>query len=210
MRKSSALLAALLLVGFAAPAAAQAWDTPSFFAPRPHDDVGAYLIKPEGGDLGVVAIWRQSGNINLGVRGGIGGDSDDRVFMLGAELYGPVPLATTGLPILLAWNTGIGAGFNGVTSLRIPLGVSIGLDLGRESGLAITPYVHPRATFDLFVIERANGEEDTETDFDVEVDIGADVQLGERWLLRAGFSLANVEVFGVGLAYRLPRAVAVR
>ncbi|MGH7504077.1 MAG: hypothetical protein ACRELX_00425 [Longimicrobiales bacterium] len=201
---------AFALAAVAGPLEAQAWDTPSFFAPRAHDDVGAYIIKPESGDVGVIAMWRQSGNINLGVRGGIGGDSDGRIILLGAELYGPLPLTTTGLPLLLAWNTGIGAGFDGVTNLRIPLGVSVGVELGQGTGVSFLPYVHPRATFDLSAFERANGEEETETEFNFEIDIGADIQLGERWLLRAGASLAESEVFGVGLAYRIPRPVAVR
>ena len=140
MRARSGLIALMLGAAVTAPAAAQAWDNPSFFAPRAHDDVGLYLINPEGGDLGFTAMWRQSGNINLGVRGGIGGDSDNRIWLLGAELYGPLNLAT-GMPLLFAWNTGVGASFgDGYTAMRIPLGVSVGIDLGQAgAGISILP-----------------------------------------------------------------------
>lgn len=211
MRARSGVMALTFIAVITGPAAAQAWDNPSFFAPRAHDDIGAYLINPEGGDLGFAAIWRQSGNINLGVRGGIGGDSDNRLWLLGAELYGPLQLAT-GMPLLLAWNTGIGASFgDGFTAMRIPLGVSVGIDLGQAgAGVSILPYVHPRAVFDLFAIEQASGEEETDSEFDFEVDVGADVGIGERWILRGGVSLLNSTTFGFGVAYRIPRPVSVR
>jgi hypothetical protein len=210
MRARSGLIALTLLAAIKGPAAAQAWDNPTFFAPRAHDDIGAYLVNPEGGDLGFAAIWRQSGNINLGVRGGVGGDSDDRIWLLGAELYGPLNLAT-GAPLLLAWNTGVGASFgDGFTALRIPLGVSVGIDLGAAgAGISILPYVHPRAVFDLVAVEIGD-EEETDSEFDFDVDIGADIGIGERWILRGGVSLVNSTTFGFGVAYRIPRPVTVR
>ena len=208
MRARTALLAALAVLVGTAPAAAQAWDTPSFFAPRAHDDIGVYLVNPDDGDLGVAGIWRQSGNINLGVRGGFAGDFD--VWQLGAELYGPLNLST-GTPLLLSWITGIGASFaDNVTGMRIPLGVSAGLELGEAgSGITIVPYAHPRVVFDLVSVELGD-EEETETEFDVELDLGADVQIGDRWIVRGGVSILDNTTFGVGVAYRIPRGVSVR
>jgi hypothetical protein len=208
MRARSALLAWAMVFAGAAPLAAQAWDNPSFFAPRAHDDIGVYLVNPENGDLGFAGIWRQSGNINLGVRGGFFGDFD--VWQLGAELYGPLGLSM-GTPLLLSWITGIGASFaDNVTALRIPLGVSVGLELGGAgSGVVIVPYVHPRAVFELVAIEIGD-EEETETDFDLDLDLGADVQIGERWIVRGGISLPESTTFGLGIAYRIPRPISVR
>ena len=210
MYARSALLGVLLILAAAAPAAAQAWDNPSFFAPRAHDDIGVYVINPDDGDLGFAGIWRQSGNINLGVRGGFAGDFD--VWQLGAELYGPLSLPLGGTPLLLAWNTGIGASFgDGFTALRIPLGASIGFEFGGTgSGITIVPYAHPRAVFELIALELTNDEEETDTEFDLDLDLGADVQIGERWIVRGGVSLPESTTFGLGIAYRIPRPISVR
>ncbi len=208
LRRSIAVAGACAL-GLVSPAFGQAWDTPTFFSPRAHDDLGAYVIKPEAGDWGVIGIWRQSGGINLGVRGGVGGDSDDRTVLIGAELFGPLSFEGTS-PLAFAWVTGIGASFDGVTSLRIPLGVSIGASLGPEGGAVLTPYIHPRVALDVSTVELANGEEETDTDFDVDLDLGADLDIAGRWILRAGYAIGDNSVFGIGLAFRTGRGVEVR
>ena len=99
----------------AAPASAQMWDSPTFFAPRPGEDLGLYLIDSDGGgDVGVMAIWRQQGNLNLGVRGGVAGDN----IMIGSEFFGD--LTGPGRPLLMAWNLGVGATFaDNVTVVRV-------------------------------------------------------------------------------------------
>jgi hypothetical protein len=202
------ILAALVLVaGVAVPAAGQNWETPTFFAPRPHDDLGVHLIKPNRGDWGVVGVWRQSGGINLGVRGGIAGPSGDRSILIGAELFGPLNVLGPDSPLGLYWVTGIGAGFNGVTALRIPLGVSLGLNLGTGNVVA-TPYVHPRVALDIATYSVGNDER-TDTDLNFDADLGVDVQFGPSLVGRFGVSL-DAEVFGFGLAYRLGRRAVVR
>ena len=68
MRKRIFGSAFIFLLVLPAAGRAQHWETPTFFAPRPADDIGAYLVDTEGGDIGLAGIWRQSGNVNLGVR----------------------------------------------------------------------------------------------------------------------------------------------
>lgn len=202
---SSALTAVLLLAG-AAPAAAQAWDVPSFFPPRPGEDVGLYLIDPSGsGDLGFAAIWRQEGNLNLGVRGGLAGGDH---FSLGAEFHGPLDILGPGSPVLVSWILGLGATFNDVTMLRVPLGASVGLDIN-AGRLQLMPYIHPRLAFDLFAFD-VGGEEETETEFNFEIDAGADLSLGPRFVLRVGATFGESEALGVGIAYRTGRRLIVR
>lgn len=190
-------MAGVLVVVMAAPAAAQHWDSPTFFSPRLRADLGAYLVNPDGGDLGAVGIWRQTAGINLGVRGGIGGHDDDRTVLLGAELFGPISMQASGIE--LAWVTGIGASINGVTTLRIPAGVSIGTTLG--SNIQFTPYAHPRVALDVFTFER-DGEDETDTEFNFDIDVGADVAFSPSIVLRVGATLGDQDVFGVGLGFR--------
>lgn len=216
--RNSVYAFAILIAVSAAPAAGQAWDSPSFFAPRPGEDIGVFVTLPEEefGDVGVQAIWRQEGNLNLGVRGGFGGHSGNRSILLGAEYYGNLPIGGT-YPINATWIVGVGAGFDDdITALRVPLGVSIGTYLGRGA-MRIQPYVHPRVAFDLVAIDLGD-EEQTETDFSFALDIGADLDLSPSWAVKAGYSFVwgpdfdtsfdfYPNTFGAGIVYRMPRRV---
>jgi hypothetical protein len=116
MRKLSYVFMIGLLAGSAVEVAAQAWDVPSFFSPRPGEDIGIYVVDMDGADdLGIVGIWRQEGNLNLGVRAGV---LDGDHISLGAEFYGPI--RGVNAPIYMSWLLGAGGTFNGVTWLRIP------------------------------------------------------------------------------------------
>lgn len=191
----------------AAPLSAQAWDVPSFFSPRPGEDIGLYVIDAEGpGDLGFAGIWRQEGNINLGVRAGLAGGDH---FSVGAEFYGPLDLLGPQSPVLVSWIVGAGATFNDATWLRIPLGASIGMNLGSSSSIRILPYVHPRVSFDLVAYDTGAGEE-TDTEFNFDLDLGADVALGQQFVLRVGATIGEWDAIGVGVAYRMGRRLVVR
>ena len=216
MRTHLAVTAALLLAT-AAPAAAQAWDSPTFFAPRPGEDLGIFVTVPDGEEVGFQAIWRQQGNLNLGVRGGMGGDEGDRSWLLGAEFYGWLPIS--GVPLDMSWLLGFGAGFDDdITLLRVPLGVSLGRVIGEGGTFVVQPYVHPRVAFDLAAVETGPDNEETETDFSFAVDIGADVAFSPSLVLKVGYTFAEgpdfdteldfyPNTFGAGIAWRMPRRV---
>jgi hypothetical protein len=209
MRIRTLFLAGAALFIATGDAHAQAWDNPGFFSPRPGDDIGLYVLSPENGDAGLAGIWRQSGNINLGVRAGIGGRSGDRTVLVGAEFFGPLNLET-GTNLLLSWIVGAGASFDGLTWLRIPVGASIGIPVAAGGGLTILPYAHPRAALDVFVFDLGDDEEETETELNFDIDIGADFELGSSWVIRAGATFGVEDTFGAGIAYRIPRRVVVR
>lgn len=178
------------------------------------DDIGVYFFKtdaPRGFDdpTGLVGIWRQSGNINLGVKAGVGDmNNAGETILVGAELYGPLGslLPNTGLE--LAWNFGAGAVFgDDYAVFSVPVGMSIGVRLGSGS-VSILPYVHPRVALDITSIEFAGGEE-TDTDGSFAVDLGADISLGSSLILRVGGSMGDRDAFGAGLAVRWPRGISV-
>jgi hypothetical protein len=193
------------------PVAAQMvmWDTPSFLGPLPADDIGVYAFRPDFGDWGFAGIWRQSGNVNLGARVGLGGAPGARIVLVGAELSQPLRLFGPATPLEVSGTLGLGAGFNSVTSLRVPLGATVGLVLP-IGGARLTPYVHPRLAFDLHAWDANNGER-TETELNVPVDLGADMQIGASFVVRFGASLDRGDtVIGAGVALRIPRRVEVR
>jgi hypothetical protein len=169
MRMRSFVLALGLLAAAAAPLTAQAWDAPSFFSPRPGEDIGLYLIDADGVD-------------DIGIAGIRGIQS----------------------PLLLSWIVGVGGTFNGATWLRVPAGLSIGVDVDAGS-LRILPYVHPRIAFDYVSF---NDDSDSELNFDL--DLGADIGLGPQFVLRFGATVGEWDAIGVGVAYRLGRRVVVR
>jgi hypothetical protein len=214
MRAKAVLGMLALLALLQAPAGAQLiwWDAPSYFSPRPMDDIGVYVSRSTGiiDATGLSAIWRQSGNINLGVRAGVGDLQDaGETVLVGAELYGPLTSLLPGTGIDVAWMLGAGAVFGDAHTLfSVPLGASIGMQFG-TSGLQIMPYIHPRVSLDVIAVEFDEGEEETDTEAAFAVDLGADVNLGDRLILRAGGSFIDRKAFGVGLALRWPRPISV-
>jgi hypothetical protein len=203
------MIAAVLCVVAGSVQGQVPWDAPTFFSPRPAEDIGIYVWQPEqaGADYGIAGIWRQHGNLSLGVRAGLAGGDD---YMVGAEFFGPLNLLGPQSGILMSWVLGLGATFDGVTQLRVPLGVSAGVNLG-AGGIQLMPYVHPRVAFDLLAWQQGDREE-TDTEFNFAVDVGADAALGEAFVLRVGATLVGPgsPTFGAGIAYRMSRRLVVR
>lgn len=209
--KTRYILFAIPVIALAAlvrPAAAQTWDTPTFFAPGPHDEIGVYLIDPDGGDVGLMGIWRQSGRINLGIRAGFGGRSGDHTTIVGAEFSGPLVTAGGAQPFAVSWSTGVGAAFDGITWFRVPAGVSVGINIPGPS-FTLTPYVHPRLALDIFSYSSDN-RDDTDVELNADFDIGADLAVGAAWTFRLGITRGDSDVIGVGAAYRFQRGAEVR
>jgi hypothetical protein len=205
MRKLSYVFMIGLLAGSAVEVAAQPWDVPSFFSPRPGEDIGIYVVDMDGADdLGIVGIWRQEGNLNLGVRAGV---LDGDHISLGAEFYGPI--RGVNAPIYMSWLLGVGGTFNGATWLRIPAGVSIGTIFDAGS-LDIMPYLHPRVALDYVSWDAPAGVDDSDSELNFDLDLGADISLGPQWVFRFGATVGDFDGIGVGIAYRMGRRLVVR
>lgn len=207
MRAIMGVVAGALLA--TSPAAAQAWDSPTFFSSAPPEDIGVFLTFPDGGDVGFMGSWRQGGSIGLGIRAGFTEFGDAGNVLLGAEFYGGLGYLMGGTPLEAAWYSGVGATFgDGADLYRVPLGVSVGMPLGTQ-GVRIRPYLLPRVVFDLVVLDDAAGD-DTSTEVDFALDLGADVAVGDRLILKVGSTLTGEQIFGVGLTWRMTRGVAIR
>ena len=214
MKKIKVLLLTIVgLISLHGGANAQSWDAPMFFSPRSTDEIGLYVTRTARilpcDATGLVGIWRQSGNLDLGVRAGVG-DLDDAggTVLVGAELSGSLNKLVPELGVDLAWNLGAGAVFgSNYTLFSVPLGLSAGVRLGSGS-LQIAPYAHPRISFDIEAFD-VDGEEQTDTDGSVALDLGADINLGPSFILKLAGSLFDREAFGIGLALRWPRPVSV-
>lgn len=197
MRKLTIMLIGLALAGGASGLNAQAWDTPSFMGPRPGADLGVYLVDGDVGDLGVHAIWRSTRTMNLGLRLGFL-DAGDGVLQLGAETWGDIIMEGVDFPLDLTWTAGAGASFNGVTTVSVPVGLSLGktFDVGAAS---MQVYGHPRLALVAF---NNPVTDDLDLDLESQFDLGADVYLSQAVTLRVGVSLGNGDALGIGLAWR--------
>lgn len=200
--KTVMIAAAALLT--ASGAQAQIWDAPSFLPPRPGDDVGIYLSQPDGSDFALQGIWRQGGNLNLGVRVGYVDSGLSDALLAGAETWGALMSAGADFPVDISWTLGLGAAFGDFTLLSVPVGVTVGRVLVL-SPVTLQVYGHPR----LALVAASNGN-NTTTDLEGFFDLGGDVHLNEQWKVRLGFTLGGADAFGVGLARRFGRGVAVR
>lgn len=200
-----ARMLAIVFVALFAASSAQAqvaWDAPSFMPPRPGDDIGLYLN--DRGDFGIEGIWRQHGNLNLGLRLGYIDTPGDGIVTVGAETWDLLAAAGTTLPVDVGWTLGVGAAFNGGTTLGVPVGLTFGAPVvvGR---LMLQPYLHPRLGVFLHSVA-----DDTHLDLEGMFDLGVDAVLNENLKLRIGASFGGNDALGVGLAYRWTRGVTVR
>ena len=195
--------AVTILLCVAAPAAGQAWDAPSFFAPGAANSLGVYFVTPDDVDPGLVAIWRQGDrNFDLGARVGLL-DFADPLFLVGAEASGAVLRAGRDLPLDADWTLGLGATFgDDATLFRIPVGLAVGGEIDAGS-FTLYPYVHPRIALETFA-----ADDESETDFNVVADLGLDLRLGRAWLLRFGATFGDRDALGIGLAWRTARGVS--
>jgi hypothetical protein len=214
MKKSKVfVLTIMAVIALQREVAAQSWDAPMFFSPRSTDELGLYVTRTNrsfpGDATGLLGLWRQSGNVDLGVRAGVG-DLDDAggTVLVGAELSSSLNSLLPELGFDLAWNLGAGAVFgSNYTLFSVPVGLSAGVRLGAGS-LQFLPYAHPRISFDIEAFD-VDGEEETDTDGSVALDLGADINLGPSFILKVAGSLFDREAFGIGLALRWPRPVSV-
>ena len=203
MHTRSAVLAIIALAAFAPSAQAQ-WDAPSFLAPRPSEDIGLYVLDTDGADLGIEGIWRQRGNLNLGVRLGYLDTAGDGLVVAGAETWGGIFSAGPDFPVDVSWTLGAGALIGDGVSFSVPAGLTIG------RALVLTPisfqvYGHPR-----LALQASSVDSNTDLDLHALFDLGADVYLSDNLTGRLGFTLGGVDAWGLGLAYQFGRGIEVR
>ena len=208
----AAALAALALV--TAPAAhAQAWNSPSFQAPR----IAARELNfslADGGDAGTTLgfQWRQGFaprtqlSFDLGIADPDGPNSDT-YFLVGGQIGYQMTTATRDMPLDMMFTGGFfGALGDPVNLVRVPVGVSMGHRFPLEGGMAITPYLHPRLSFD-FCSEVCAAPDD-KSDFGFNVDLGANFEFSRQLALRLSAMFGGSDVFGdddafgVSLAWR--------
>ena len=144
---------ALALLLAVTKADAQALNYPSLQVPTAstRDYTGAL----SGGDGTTLLFqWREGWTarrhlqLDVGIADRKGSES---LLMLIGGAFGQELLRASGdQPLDLLFTGGVGMSFgDGVSLLRVPIGLSIGHTFDLDDGMSLTPYVHPRASIDV-------------------------------------------------------------
>lgn len=206
------LVKRFLLVALLAPAiaGAQSYTYPAFQLPtlveREYNFAAA-----DGGKAGTTLLfqWREATGPRwqLGVDAGLAdpdGNASTRL-VLGGHAAWQWTRATTDFPFDVAVTGGLGfSGVDGHNVWRLPIGASVGHRFDLDGGMSITPFVHPRLSFDRCNDCRLGG---TDSKLNVAVDLGGSLQITEQVALRiaitAGGSdyLSSGNGIGLGVAW---------
>lgn len=190
----------------------QAWNYPSFQPPA-HVAREYNFAIAGAGNTGATFVgqWREGfrPTTHLVFEAGVsdGGDADSR-FLLGAGFATTVFGSQPNLPVDILLTAGAYPSFGGgVTLVRVPVGLTLGKRLALQD-FAITPYVHPRLSFDFC----SGGCGDDNLDFSINFDLGADLEINPQLGFRASILLTGGDsfddnAFGASLVWR-PRGVS--
>lgn len=196
-----------IIIAAAAPLQAQAYYypalQPSRIAEREYNfalaDIG------NGGGTAIIFQWREGlGNPRMQFTMDVGFvDSDvngaDTRLVIGGGLAYQLTTSSTDMPfdVVLAGGLGLSTG-DDVTILRIPFGAVVGHRFPLEGNFAITPYVHPRLSLDRISFPSPI---DSESDTNLEVDIGANFEFTPQMAVRLGATLGDYDAVAFAFAW---------
>ncbi len=192
---------ALVLVS-ASAANAQAYAYPAFQPSRIAEREYNFALA-DGGDFGTALLfqWREGlGNPKLQLTFDAGfadPDNADTRLILGGGLAYQLTRSSSEMPfdIVLAGGLGFSTG-DDVTILRIPFGAVVGHRFDLEGGYAISPFVHPRLSYN-----RTDADTFDDSDTELELDIGANFELKSNMALRLAAVLGDADAIGISFAW---------
>lgn len=209
------LAVAAITMTSSAVAGAQGWNHPSFQTPTAAPREFNFALS-DGGVAGTTFLfqWREGmaagSQLNFDV-GFADPDFGDDKIVLGAGFGHELVRSRPDLPLDILFTAGLYGAVGGNSPFfRVPAGVSVGHVFPLEGGFAITPFAHPRISFDYCGECGVNG--DSETELSLNFDLGVDFRVTPNLSLRAsgmfGGSdlLGDDDAFGISLAWA-PRAL---
>lgn len=199
VRRVSVALVALLAASPWRAASAQALSYPALQVPTVVErEYTAALVGSRGTML--LFQWREliggdmHGGLDLGLYDPNRGRDNTALFVAGnlgkqlARAAGDQPL-----DVLLTAGAGLSLA-DGRASFRLPVGVSLGHTFPLEQGMAITPFVHPRASIDF--CSSCSGRGRSETDVSLNFDVGASFDFNRRLSARVSALFSGSDYFG--------------
>lgn len=195
-------LLALVLIAVSAPLRAQAAFypalQPSRIALREYTFAVADL---SGGGTALVFQWREglgTKGLQFTMDGGIV-DADipgaATQLAVGTGLAYQALTATDDLPFDVVLGGGIGITTGETTTTRIPFGATVGHRFAIDQGVAVTPFIAPRLSWN-----RVSGGGAAVSDTDIEVDLGANIELKPQVAMRVAAIIGDNNAFALALA----------
>lgn len=200
---------ALLWVAFAALAApgaslgAQAGFYPAMQPSRIAAREYTFAVADLSGGTALVGQWREAlgrPGFQLTIDGGIvdaDASATSTQLVLGAGVAYQAMTATPDLPFDIVIGGGLGLSVGGGTGLRIPLGATVGHRFELQDGVAVSPFVAPRLSWN-----RVSSGGASASDSEIEVDLGATVEFTPTIAMRLAAILGDNNAFALGLALR--------
>lgn len=191
-----------LALAVAAPLGAQAYTYPSMQPSRIAErEYNFVLADADAGGTALVFQWREGlGNPKMQFTMDAGfadPEFGDTRLIVGGGLAYQLARSNADMPFDIVLAGGLGASFgDDVTILRIPFGAVVGHRFALENELAISPYVHPRLSYN-----RASSNGASASDTELEVDIGANLELNPRMAIRLGVVMGDADALGVSFAW---------
>ncbi|MEP7382967.1 MAG: hypothetical protein ABI910_14855 [Gemmatimonadota bacterium] len=188
---------AALLTFVAHDVHAQAWAYPSFQAPAITTREFNFGIA-NAGDAGTSLVfqWREGYSPKSQFSFDVGfadpkARGADNILFLGGNFGYQLAKSSADVPLDFLLTGGMGLAFGNKTTLRVPVGVSIGHRFPLDGTLALTPYVHPRVSLDFC---SACGGDDSQVG--INFDIGANLELTRVLALRGTAFFGGSDRFG--------------
>jgi hypothetical protein len=194
--------ASVMLLAVGTPAFAQSF-YPSFQTPRTVSREFNFAIADGDGLTPLVFQWREgtSPGTQLSLDLGLADpdvDGLDTFFMVGGQYARVLTQARADMPLDLLLTAGLFGQFgNDITSVGIPVGVSVGHRFPLTgTAMAVTPYIHPRISLDYVSVA-----DQSDTEVNITFDIGGSLEITPQLGLRVSALFGDTDVVGLSLAW---------
>ena len=173
---------------------------PSFQIPQIQDREFNFAIADARRTTSIVFQWREGvgQRSQLSFDAGfadVNRDNSGLLLLLGGQYAYQMNRATGNNPLDLLFTAGVFTriGDEPANAMSVPFGVSLGHRFVLESPMAITPYVHPRISIDMF---------DDDSELNINFDIGANFDVNSQLGLRFSATMGETDAIGFSLAWR--------
>lgn len=197
-----------------AVATAQAWAYPAFQPPRVINREFNFGVA-DAGNAGTSLIfqWREGitprTQLSLDVGFADPDNEGNGKLLLGGQFAGLLNTPSADMPLDFLATGGINfAVGDGSDLVRVPFGVSIGHRFPLDEGFAITPYIHPRVSFDICTDCGGPDGDDNETDLGIDFDLGVSFEVSRSLSFRVSAIFGGSDPFGDSDGFGLSLAYA--